>query len=235
MSEHSWQPWRMARLDRPIAARPAPAMARAPDPAVLRDEARRQGHAEGHAAGYAEGRSAGYEDGFQEGRSAGLEEGLAGGRAQAAAELHDARQTQLAPLAALAGEFSEAVARLSEALGDRLVELAIATARQLARDSLDAQPDAVLAIVRELLHYEPALQGKPRLWLHPDDLHVVDAHLGDELRAAGWRLQPDDQISRGGCRASAQSGELDATWESRWEAVSSQLRHQRRAGAEQGS
>jgi len=235
MSERAWRPWRMARLDRPVVpptAAPAHAPAPCPTPTELREEARRQGLAEGHAAGFAEGRDAGYKEGFALGRSAGLEEGLAEGRAQAAAELQQARRAQLAPLADLAREFSEAVSNLSDTLGERIAELAIATGRQLARDSLDAHPNAVVDIVRELLHHEPTLQGKPRLWLHPDDLPLVEADVGEELRALGWSLQPDEHISRGGCRASAQSGELDATWESRWKAVFRQLRQQPRTSVE---
>ena len=52
----------------------------------------------------------------------------------------------------------------------------------------------------------------------------MNEYLGKELKAAGWALQPDDQVSRGGCRVTSATGELDATWESRWQAVRQQVR-----------
>ncbi|MFD2437126.1 FliH/SctL family protein [Modicisalibacter luteus] len=84
--------------------------------------------------------------------------------------------------------------------------------------------------MRELLHAEPALSGRPRLWLHPADLTLVKGHLGAEFEAAGWQLQPDDTISRGGCRATSSSGELDATLESRWESITQQVRRRHKDG-----
>nr|MBP9956812.1 flagellar assembly protein FliH [Pseudomonas sp.] len=48
---------------------------------------------------------------------------------------------------------------------------------------------------------------------------------------AGWQLQPDELVSRGGCRVNSASGELDATWESRWDSLLEQLRHRQSPGA----
>lgn len=176
-------------------------------------EAREQGHREGFAAGHAEG----------------LARGLAEGHEQARNELEREARETLAPLLPLAEQFGEALARLDEEVAGELVELALATGRQLAGEALKARPRQVLEIVRALLHTEPAMTGKPRLWLHPLDHRLVEEHLGHELEAAGWTLQPDDQLSRGGCRVTSASGELDATWESRWQAVKGQVRRRRPA------
>jgi flagellar assembly protein FliH len=94
----------------------------------------------------------------------------------------------------------------------------------LAGEALAANPAQVVDLVRGLLHSEPPMLGKPRLWLHPLDHELVREYLGQELQAAGWVLQPDDQVSRGGCRVTGANGELDATWESRWQAVRQRVR-----------
>ena len=78
--------------------------------------------------------------------------------------------------------------------------------------------------MRELLHTEPPLVGQQRLWLNPNDHALVEEHLGNELRAANWKLQPDDQLARGGCRVTSAQGEIDATFESRWQAIQAQSR-----------
>lgn len=227
----SWRRWRMDELGQPHRVQQARERARreairqqafkrnAEIEALrekVREEAREVGYQAGHDAGYQEG----YDKGLAEGRSAG--------------EKEMQRQTKqaLAPLGPLAQRFSDALAQLDEDVADHLVQLALATGRQLAGEALDAHPEQVLDIVRELLHSEPALSGRPRLWLHPADLSLVKAHLGNEFDAAGWQLQPDDQISRGGCRVTSPSGELDATWERRWEAIASQVR-QRKPGEDQ--
>ncbi len=225
--QDAWQRWSMAELrqelpgaataprDRAEELRRKEAFRRQAELKALREQVLREAREEGYQAGFAEGKQAGHV------------EGLAEGRQQAQRELQQRIATELAPLAPLANAFAEALATLDEALGNDLVELALATGQQLAGEALKARPRQVLVLIRALLHTEPPLTGQQRLWLHPLDLKLVEEHLGHELQAAGWKLQPDDQISRGGCRVTSASGELDATWESRWEAVTAQVRRRR--------
>ncbi|SDL73412.1 flagellar assembly protein FliH [Franzmannia pantelleriensis] len=189
---------------------------------ALREKVREEARQEGFAAGQAEGYQAGYEQGLAEGREAGE------------TELKHQTKKTLAPLAPLAQHFSDALTQLDHEIADDLVELALTTGRQLAGDALDAHPEQILDIVRELLHADPTLSGHPRLWLHPADLSLVKAHLGDEFSAAGWRLQPDDTISRGGCRVTSPSGELDATWERRWATITAMIRQRKQSPSARG-
>ncbi len=173
-------------------------------------------------------RDAGYRDGHREGLQAGHTEGyakgLAEGRQEAEQELQQQLKETLDPVRHLATQFSEALAQLDDEVARDLVELALTTGRHLAGEALAAEPAQVAELVRQLLHSEPAMHGRPRLWLHPKDHALVSQALGQELDAAGWALQPDDQVSRGGCRVTSANGELDATWESRWESVRQQVR-----------
>ncbi|MFY0989091.1 flagellar assembly protein FliH [Halomonas sp. C05BenzN] len=236
----AWRRWQMGELDEPAerapvdegpspseTARRKAAFQRQAELRALREqvsrEAREQGHREGFEAGQAEGHAQGLAKGLEEGRE----------QARQAFE-REAREA-LAPLQPLAEQFGEALARLDEEVAGELVELALATGRQLAGEALKARPRQVLEIVRALLHTEPAMAGKPRLWLHPLDHKLVEQHLGRELEAAGWALQPDDQLSRGGCRVTSASGELDATWESRWAAVKRQVRRRKPATESSGN
>jgi len=226
--ELPWQRWEMNEL--PQTRRPAGSTAPSPEETARRkaafqrqaellalrdkalEEARQEGLRQGHEAGHAEG--------FQ----AGFTEGLEQARAQAREELEQSLRETLTPLLPLAESFASALQELDEVLAEELVELALATGRQLAGEALKARPKQILEIVRALLHTEPGMSGKPRLWLHPRDHALVEEHLGHELEAAGWALQPDDQVTRGGCRVTSANGELDATWESRWAAVKRQVR-----------
>lgn len=223
-SQTPWRRWEMGELRPPRQA--SEPHQEAPQAEARRREAeRRQAEVEArrekvHRDGY----EAGYREGLEAGHAEGLAQGLAEGHRRAQEELEARVHEELAPLATLAGEFGEALAGLDEALAEDLVDLALETGRQLASEALKARPRQVLELVRTLLHTEPPLFGQQRLWLHPLDHKLVQKHLGEELSAAGWTLQPDDQLSRGGCRVTSANGELDATWESRWQAVQAQVR-----------
>lgn len=187
-----------------------------------RKQAREAARKEGHAAGLKAGQADGYATGLEEGRKA------------ARKEFDQRINETLKPVQNLALQFSDALALLNDEMAKDLVELALTTGRHLAGEALQANPEHVVDLVRGLLHSEPELHGKPRLWLHPQDHDLVDQYLGQELKAAGWALQPDDQVSRGGCRVTSGTGELDATWESRWQTVRQQVRS-RRSASEQAS
>ncbi len=166
----------------------------------------------------------GYKAGFEKGHADGLETGLAKGAQQAHDELQEQIRQTVTPLKTLGKQFSDALERIDDTIAHDLVELALATGKQLASDALLNTPEQILVIVRELLHTEPPLVGQQRLWLNPKDHALVEEHLGHELSAASWKLQPDDQLARGGCRVTSAQGEIDATFESRWLAIQAQLR-----------
>lgn len=225
-----WRRWQMGELQSESHGEHP---AQAQDPAV---EARRREAFQRQAELKAlrekvmqEAREEGYRAGLEEGRTEGRAQGLQEGREEAQRELKQQVHDTVAPLMPLADQFASALETLDEEIANDLVELAMATGHQLAGEALKARPRQVLELIKALLHTEPPLVGQQRLWLHPLDHKLVEEHLGTELAAAGWKLQPDAQLSRGGCRVTSANGELDATWESRWEAVKSQVRRRRTA------
>jgi flagellar assembly protein FliH len=211
----AWQRWEMGPFSGPAMdareAPPAPPAEAPPEPVEpapvidevelqrLRQQARDAGEAEGRLQGYAQGRVDGHA------------EGLAEARAQAA------------QLLALARSLPAAITCAERDIADSLLGLALDLGRQLAGAALQIDPAIILAAVRELLNAEPALSGSPRLLLHADDAALVREHLSDDMQAAGWTLQVDAAITRGGCVVKAGSGELDATIETRRERVEAAL------------
>lgn len=210
-ARHAWQRWEMASLAKPKTAprAAASAPADAPQPARpprddlelerLRREAREAGALEGH------------QEGLAQGHAEGLAAGLAAGQAQV--------QAQAERLLALAAALPEALARTDAEITESLLALALDVARQVVHRSLRTDPRCILPLVQDLLHAEPALQGEPRLLLHPDDLALVTGTLGTELQAAGWQVRGDEAITRGGCQVQAATGAKDATLETRWARV----------------
>ncbi|MGM0824410.1 MAG: flagellar assembly protein FliH [Pseudomonadota bacterium] len=231
---HQWRRWQMDELMRPAsgdedeASATPSAYQRKIDAAQKAAKEAQRREAQARQEEYDKLREQAEADGYQAGLARGHEEGLAKGleegRQQAQQELDQQTKATLAPLEALAKQFSDALAQLDDTIAHDLVELATATGRQLAAEALNETPERILTLVRELLHTEPPLAGQQRLWLNPDDHALVVEHLGTELEAANWKLQPDDQLARGGCRVTSAQGELDATFESRWQAVQAQAR-----------
>ncbi len=217
-----WHRWQMddlsslvekRREEHPDNAESQQAKARKNALETERQALRQQAHETGYAEGHEEGRKDGYAKGLEE------------GRAQGRQELKEQSRQTLAALLPLIESFNQALAQRDEEIADSLVELALATGYQLAGEALKANPEQIVEIVRELLHLEPALSGHPRLRLHPQDIELVKDAMEQELTALGWRLQADEQLARGGCRVTSNSGELDATWEQRCAGVMEQIRH----------
>jgi flagellar assembly protein FliH len=210
----AYQRWEMASFDPKPPVPPkdnseAAAAALAAELQRVRDAAQAEGLASGQAEGYAHGYHAGQEAGY----AAGIEAGRAEMRIEAE------------HFAVLARAFGEALQGARDALADDLAQLALDLAQQVLRQHVQLDPSTVLAAAREALAAEPALTGAPQLIVGTADLPVVEAYLQEELDARGWTVRVDPAIERGGCRAQAGSGEIDATLPTRWERVAAALGH----------
>ncbi|WP_461481194.1 flagellar assembly protein FliH [Porticoccus sp.] len=229
LSSH-WQPWQMTKLA--PANPPQPETASQPkgqkkNPPDERQQGYQAGLTAGRQAGHKEGFDSGKKAGFEAGRKEGLERGLREGRLAAQKELAQQLQQSLQPLTQLVANFAVAMQQLDTDIAAELVDVSLAIGRQLARDQLDERPVLILEVVKELLHTEPSLNGKPRLCLHPEDRELVEQLMGSELEVAGWSLQSDDLITRGGCRLISAHEECDASWETRCKMILAQVRQRR--------
>lgn len=170
---------------------------------ALREAAR----AEGYAEGLEEGQAAGY--------AAGHAEALEQGRIDAAGEIDSLR--------AVASSFSAALAQADDAIASDVLDLALHLARSMVRTAFEVRPELIIPIVREAIEYLPVLQQPAVLAVHPDDIEIVRAGLGDEIDKGGWRLVADPQVARGGCKVDTASNQIDATAQARWTRLSHAL------------
>jgi flagellar assembly protein FliH len=202
----AYERWEMASFD-PVPP-PPPAPVEVPDPYLAELAQRReQAHHEGYSVGVAGGHAAGHAAGYDEGRALGLADA----------------QAQAALLQQIAVSFKHALVGVDAEMAEHLVSLAFDIARQVVRQNIAIDPTAILAVAREVIATEPTLTGAPHLLVNPADLPVVEAYLKDDLLAEGWTVRADPEVERGGCRAHAVSGEVDATLPSRWERVAAAI------------
>jgi len=168
-----------------------------------------QAHDQGDTAGMNEGRQKGQEQGYQEGLAQGLAQGLEQARAQQA-PIH-ARMQQLV------SEFQNTLDALDSVIASRLMQMALEAARQVIGHTPPVDNSSLIKQIQGLLQQEPLFSGKPQLRVHPDDLQRVEEMLGATLSLHGWRLRGDPTLHHGGCKVSADEGDLDASVATRWQ------------------
>jgi len=168
-----------------------------------------QAHDQGYAAGLNEGRQKGQEQGYQEGLAQGLAQGLEQARSQQA-PIH-ARMQQLV------SEFQNTLDALDSVIASRLMQMALEAARQVIGHTPPVDNSSLIKQIQSLLQQEPLFSGKPQLRVHPDDLQRVEEMLGATLSLHGWRLRGDPTLHHGGCKVSADEGDLDASVATRWQ------------------
>jgi len=99
----------------------------------------------------------------------------------------------------------------------RLMQLALEAARSVIGQATTVDGTALLRQIQGLLQQEPMFSGKPQLRVHPDDLQRIEQTLGPTLDLHGWRLIADSTLHPGGCKLSAEDGDLDASVATRWQ------------------
>ncbi|WP_312072989.1 flagellar assembly protein FliH [Atlantibacter sp.] len=168
-----------------------------------------QAHQQGFNAGVEEGRTQGFEQGRQEGYQLGIEQGMTEARNQQA-PVHARMQL-------LVSEFQNTLDALDSVIASRLMQMALEAARQVIGQAAGVDNNALIKQIQMLLQQEPLFSGKPQLRVHPDDLQRVEDMLGATLSLHGWRLRGDPTLHPGGCKVSADEGDLDASVATRWQ------------------
>lgn len=159
----------------------------------------------------AEAREEGLEQGRREGFEFGHREGLESGRQEMLERVQQFDQV-------LHG-LSEPFESLDEQVEQEVVSLVIAMVRQLVRREIRTDPAQIVGVVREALGILPVSARRIRVLLHPDDAVLVrEAYaLGESDQK--WQIIEDPVVQRGGCRVYTENSQVDATLESRLNAL----------------
>ena len=171
-----------------------------------------EAQAKGFDQGLTDGKKQGYDEGYKEGYQLGLAEGQEVIR-EKAIQFTSIISTLAAPLNDLDNDVEE-----------ELVVLAMTVARHLLRRELRSDPTHVIAAVREAVEILPISAQSIRVFLHPEDAVIVREALSvgneDEQR---WKITEDPMLTRGGCHVETESSRIDASVETRLNAVISQV------------
>jgi flagellar assembly protein FliH len=127
---------------------------------------------------------------------------------------------QLAPLVAA---FDQAFIDMESQIADGVARTATALARQVLRSELAARPELVAQVAAEAVNAVLLSARHIRVFVHPDDLPLVETGAGEALAARSARLQADASLARGGARVESDLGVIDARIEARWAQAAAML------------
>lgn len=163
----------------------------------------KQAYEEARAAGYKEGSEHGFRDGREQGFRSGYDEG------------HAVVLSEADRFRALIECLNEPLAQVDEQVERELVALAIAVAKQLIRRELKTEPGEIVAVVREAMTILPSGARKVGLHLHPGDAQLIRSTLSLDELGPRWKIVEDPLLTRGGCRVTTSTSQIDATVEKR--------------------
>lgn len=173
------------------------------------EEGFEQGKQEGIIAGQEEGRLTGLQQGHEAGLAQGIEEGLAEGREKIDAQVQQWEQ--------LVNQLQAPLAQVDKVVEQSLVTLALELARNLLKQEATTSPQLLLATVQEAMSALPSADNhgdttQITLYLHPEDLAVLEAHFDEQnLAARHWQLIGEPAQARGDLRVKTALSELDVS------------------------
>ncbi|KHN53601.1 flagellar assembly protein FliH [Pectobacterium fontis] len=220
----AWQPWKLNDLAESVSKSvPADQVSDEPDVseraflaeentfstaedelALLRESTMQQARETGFAQGHQQGYDAGYQEGLAKGQQQGLQNAL------------QQQQPIIEQMQQMVTEFQQTLDTLDSVIPARLMQLALTAAKQILGQPPVCDGNALLGQIQQLIQQEPMFSGKTQLRVHPSDLERVEQYLGPTLSLHGWRLLADSQLHPGGCKVSAEEGDLDASLATRW-------------------
>ena len=149
---------------------------------------------------------------WDESYAAGRQAGLAAGETEIARRLA-ALDQRVAQFESVLNALARPLEKLDDTVEGQLVELALAIARQIVRRELKADPTQVLTIVRETIQLLPVTARDVQIFLHPDDAALVRERLAPASTGRAWSIAEDPMLTRGGCRVTSETGQIDARLE----------------------
>lgn len=161
------------------------------------------------------------QEAYDEGYKTGLQNGFTEGLAQAEQQLADEKNQ----LMQLATQFSSALKERDAGIAEAVLTLSLELAKAMVKTKLEIDPQAVLPIVLDAMHYLPQVQAPARLIVHHEDAKLLRTYLADELAEQHWQVLEDSSIERGGCLVETGENHIDATNEMRWKRITEALSH----------
>lgn len=171
---------------------------------------------------------------FEEAYAKGHAAGLAAAKAEEQAKLDQLTQ-RLARADAMLNTLARPLAEMDAEVESELLALASTLAKHLVRRELKADPGQIIAVIRETVGLLPVATRDVRVHLHPEDAALVREKLAAPHAERAWTIIEDPVLTRGGCRVTTDTAQIDARVETRLGAVMSAMLGDERVTGEGGA
>lgn len=155
----------------------------------------------------------------QEAYEEGRKEGFEFGHNEALEQYRQQFEEKLAAFDKILESFHQPFEELDEQVENELVELVISMVKQLVRREVKMDPSHVVGVVREAMSALPVSNQDITLMLHPEDAEIIREVFSLTEKEQAWRIVEDPVLKRGGCRVTSGDSQVDATLESRLDAL----------------
>ena len=152
-------------------------------------------------------------------------EGFAQGQAQTALEWQQRLDAYIAQqgremaqrLQGVVQTLDASLIDMQQDMAQQLLELACDIARQVVRQELSVNPNALQPVVREAVGML-VTEGRPALVrLHPDDMKAMAQPLREEMDSPGVQWMADASVPPGGCLVESAGTVVDGSLDKRWQ------------------
>ena len=152
-------------------------------------------------------------------------EGFAQGQAQTALEWQQRMDAYIAQqgremaqrLQGVVQTLDASLIDMQQDMAQQLLELACDIARQVVRQELSINPNALQPVVREAVGML-VTEGRPALVrLHPDDMEAMAQPLREEMDSPGVQRMADASVPPGGCLVESAGTVVDGSLDKRWQ------------------
>ncbi|MCW8932516.1 MAG: flagellar assembly protein FliH [Gammaproteobacteria bacterium] len=201
-------------------------------------------HNQAYDDGFKLGKKEGYEEGLKQGQEEGHQKGLESGQKEVSQTLKYFEQVMTF--------LAEPIEQVNEDVEEELIQLSMATAKQIIRREITIDPGQIMAVIREALSALPSNSKQIKVYLHPLDAQIVRDNLGSSTNLSqddtetqdvisNNRHEPDDEIwsvvdepniTRGGCQIKSEFSQIDASIDTRIAEISARLLGSERASSE---
>ena len=104
-----------------------------------------------------------------------------------------------------------------EPASQQLLELACDIARQVVRQELRTNPQALMPVLREALDMLGAETKPATVRIHPDDWQQLEPHVRAALPNPRVQWLADASVQPGDCMVESQGAQVDGSLEKRWQ------------------
>ncbi len=157
-------------------------------------------------------------------------QGYADGIAQAHGEVRARVDAGLAELDVIVGSLQRPFEELGDDVVEELGRLAGHIAKQLLRRELKTSPQAIIGVIREAVASLPDSREGATVYLHPEDLSLVEELTDMTGQERGWELLSDPAVARGDCMVVRDASLVDASLDERARAAMLQVLGGERTG-----